>query len=186
MDVQVFGNTRAGDLSKVDTVIETVRFHHFSERVRAAARELQQIKKLIIHQTFQVLDLFIGNDHQMPASVGKRIQQCETGFIAYEHKIFLIIRRLGNGGEDRVFRRRRLWRKDVFHPPRRVERFHARRVALRLANVKRRWVERQTPKVVKSFAEKAETRQTLLSKSRQQQERFLPPQAGCAKRRPTT
>ena len=135
MDVQMFRNARAGNLAQIDADVEAVGFHHRRQRVDATARELPQIRQFLLRQAVQVGDLFVRHDQQMSAVVGIGIEQGETGAVAHDDAVRLVVIGLRDAGEQAGVE---LWlgREDVFNPPRCVQRFHGGRVEVETQKVK--------------------------------------------------
>jgi len=120
-------DARARDFAEVDAHVESVRLHHGGERGEAAARELPQIRELLVRQALQVGDFLVRHGHQMPADVGITVQQREARAVAHDDQIFLVVGRLRDAREQ-TFCEFRLGRQNVFDAPRRVECVHAEKL----------------------------------------------------------
>ena len=73
--------------------------------------------EFVVGQAVQVGGLLVRHDHQMPAVVGIFIEQRETCAVARDDMVGLVVRGLRDTCEQAGVQLR-LWRQDVFDPPR--------------------------------------------------------------------
>jgi hypothetical protein len=120
VDVEVLENSRASNFAEVDADVEAVGFHELGEGVLATASEFHQIGHLFVGEAIHVTDLFVGNDHQVAASVGVSVEQSVTSAVASDDKVGFVIVGLGDLGEQ-AFGGGGFWGENVFDSPWGVE-----------------------------------------------------------------
>lgn len=81
VQMQVLGDTRAGNLTEVQAEIESIGVHRVAQRRYAFARQPHDLNQLLIIQRREVTDMAVGRHHEVPRRVGKRVehhQACPT------------------------------------------------------------------------------------------------------------
>ena len=67
---------------------------------RQRRASFHKIGEFLVRQPVQVGDFLVRHDHQMPAVVGITVQQRETGAVAHDDQIVLVIGRLRDAREQ--------------------------------------------------------------------------------------
>jgi hypothetical protein len=97
--------------------------HYANQRVLATARQLEKLGQFVVREAVQVLDLFVGHDHQMASGIRVSVQQGETGSSPRNDKIRLIITGMSDA-RKKAFGLRGLGSEDVLDPPWGMQGFH--------------------------------------------------------------
>src|SRR6516165_6673102 len=133
--MQMLQDSGSSYFAKIDSDVKSMSLHHAAEGVLATPGKLKQIGQLLIQKAAEILNLFIRNYHEMPASIRIPVQQGKACAGPRNHVVSLVIAGLSDLRKQAIGLHR-LGGEDVLDAPGRMQRFHYKTVPRAVAKVK--------------------------------------------------